>query len=305
MPLVSIVVITYNSSAYVLETLNSAKNQTYPNLELIISDDCSKDDTIKLSESWLNEHQSRFKQVKLISSGVNTGIPGNCNRGWKASEGEWIKIIAGDDILLDNCIEDNINFILENPHSEIVTSDAIKIDQVSKVLPANADFYKSEGQSFRKYFFRQSSKGQLKTYARKPIFLITPTFFIKRDLLVINEGFDERLRIFEDIVFILKVLRLNKKIYYNNKKTVAYRIHNQSVSKGKNKEKELMGLKELHFIYENYRKQSLSNVNIFDLSCKYEAWLQFIYPIKFKLKGARFLAYLSVYRWYQYLIIQL
>ena len=47
-PLVSIIVITYNSAKFVLETLESAKAQTYQNIELIISDDCSSDNTIEI-----------------------------------------------------------------------------------------------------------------------------------------------------------------------------------------------------------------------------------------------------------------
>ncbi|NJW55213.1 glycosyltransferase, partial [Salinimicrobium oceani] len=43
--LVSVVVVTYNSSEFIIDTLESIKNQTYPNIELIISDDCSGDDT--------------------------------------------------------------------------------------------------------------------------------------------------------------------------------------------------------------------------------------------------------------------
>ena len=47
-PIVSVVVVTYNSAKYVLETLESIKDQTYPNLSLVISDDCSTDNTVKL-----------------------------------------------------------------------------------------------------------------------------------------------------------------------------------------------------------------------------------------------------------------
>lgn len=52
-PLVSVIVITYNSSKYVLETLNSVAAQTYDNIELIISDDCSKDNTVEICRNWL------------------------------------------------------------------------------------------------------------------------------------------------------------------------------------------------------------------------------------------------------------
>lgn len=54
-PLVSIVVITYNSSEYVLETLESAKAQTYTNIELIVSDDCSTDETVSICKNGLKQ----------------------------------------------------------------------------------------------------------------------------------------------------------------------------------------------------------------------------------------------------------
>jgi alpha-1,3-rhamnosyltransferase len=66
-PLVSIVVITYNSSDYVLETLESAKDQTYKNIELIISDDCSTDNTVEICKNWLEENKERFKHTELIT----------------------------------------------------------------------------------------------------------------------------------------------------------------------------------------------------------------------------------------------
>jgi len=97
--LVSIVVITYNSSKYVLETLESCKNQTYKNIELIISDDASKDNTVKLCQNWIEKNKKRFFRTELITTIKNTGIPSNCNRGVRASKGEWVKLIAGDDVL--------------------------------------------------------------------------------------------------------------------------------------------------------------------------------------------------------------
>ena len=103
-PLVSIIVITYNSSKYVLETLESAKAQTYQNIELIVSDDCSIDNTVEICREWIENNKERFVRTELITAEKNTGIPANCNRGVKAAQGEWVKLIAGDDILYNNCI---------------------------------------------------------------------------------------------------------------------------------------------------------------------------------------------------------
>ena len=61
-PLVSIIVITYNSSKYVLETLESAKAQTYQNIELIVTDDCSNDNTVEICRKWIEENKERFQE---------------------------------------------------------------------------------------------------------------------------------------------------------------------------------------------------------------------------------------------------
>jgi len=76
-PLVSIIVITYNSSEYVIETLESAKAQTYQNIELIVSDDCSTDETLEICRDWMKKNQDRFVRSELITTEKNTGISGN------------------------------------------------------------------------------------------------------------------------------------------------------------------------------------------------------------------------------------
>ena len=66
-PLVSVTVITYNSSKTVLETLDSIKAQTYQNLELIVSDDCSTDDTVELCRNWIEQNKERFVRTELLT----------------------------------------------------------------------------------------------------------------------------------------------------------------------------------------------------------------------------------------------
>ena len=66
-PLISVVVLTYNSSLYITETLNSIKDQTYDNIELIITDDCSTDSTLIICEDWINLNKSRFCKIGRAS----------------------------------------------------------------------------------------------------------------------------------------------------------------------------------------------------------------------------------------------
>lgn len=119
-PLVSVPVKTYNSAKTVLETLESIKAQTYQNIELIISDDCSTDDTVQLCKGWLEKNSNRFARTFLMESPINTGVTANCNRAEKACRGEWIKGIAGDDILFPECIESLIDYVTNNSGAYIV-----------------------------------------------------------------------------------------------------------------------------------------------------------------------------------------
>ena len=110
---ISIAVITYNSEKTVLETLNSIATQTYGTdfIELIISDDGSVDNTIGVIDEWLIKYGDNFNKVIFIKNENNLGVSKNINMAWRASTSEWIKTVAGDDILLPNCIADNVAFL--------------------------------------------------------------------------------------------------------------------------------------------------------------------------------------------------
>jgi len=135
-PLVSIIVITYNSAKYVLETLESAKVQTYLNIEVIVSDDCSMDDTVSVCSKWLEDNKGRFARTQVLTNEENTGIAENCNRGIKAGKGNWIKLIAGDDLLLPNCLCDFIEVAQKETDKYIFFSNIkiLKSNMISDLL---------------------------------------------------------------------------------------------------------------------------------------------------------------------------
>ena len=95
---VSVVVITNNSVKCIIDTLESVKEQTYKNIELIVSDDGSTDETLTLVKEWLDINEGRFTHNSIVESEINTGITKNCNRGTKVAIGKYIKLIAGDDL---------------------------------------------------------------------------------------------------------------------------------------------------------------------------------------------------------------
>jgi alpha-1,3-rhamnosyltransferase len=297
-PLVSIIVVTYNSAKFVIETLESAKAQLYNNIELIVTDDCSKDETVKLCSKWIAQNKNYFVDAKIITSEVNTGIASNCNRGLRASKGEWLKYIAGDDLLLDNCIADNLDFVNQYPNAKFITSKTENIGDNGNPYYCGPDRYKA----LRKFYFGLSAKMQLKTYARLPVFLNSPAFFMNRELIVSVNGFDEEFKIYEDICIIFRINDVGERVYFFNSDTVKYRVHENAISRNKNSAVHERRNKEQILIFKKYRKKHLHIYNIVDLSVFYETWLLYEYKGFFGIKMISILQKFSVFFWYLKLI---
>lgn len=214
-PLVSIVVVTYNSAGTVLETLESIKAQTYNNIELIISDDCSSDNTVELCENWLSENKERFENVTIVTALGNTGTSGNLNRGIVKCNGLWIKDIAGDDRLLPSCIRDNVNFSLLNPNADII---------FSKVRMFGIDTFVNDNQTLFKYHYFNYSP---KKFYRKLIqrnFLPGASSFIKKTVFSQIGLYDESIPLLEDWPFWMKACRYGCVFCFNDIETVEYRV---------------------------------------------------------------------------------
>ncbi|MCF7914643.1 MAG: glycosyltransferase [Spirochaetaceae bacterium] len=100
-PLVSICIPTYNGEDYIEQALDSAINQTYKNIEIVISDDESSDNTLKIVNVIKNSTTIPFK----IVSHNPISIGSNWNNSIKEASGEYIKFLFQDDVLQSRCIE--------------------------------------------------------------------------------------------------------------------------------------------------------------------------------------------------------
>lgn len=117
-PLVSICIPTFNGEKYIEEALKSAINQTYTNLEIIISDDASIDKTLEIINRYKNLTPIPF----YIYNHVPNGIGANWNNCVKKASGKYIKFLFQDDILFDNCIETMMKLALSNSKVGLVYS---------------------------------------------------------------------------------------------------------------------------------------------------------------------------------------
>ncbi len=212
---ISIAVITYNSEKTVVETLNSILNLNYDLscIDLVISDDASQDNTVFFVMEWLDKYGSAFYSRKIIQHNENKGISFNVNSAWKACQGQWIKSIAGDDLLFPNCINSLIKHLQSNPSDKVIIAKQESFGfQKGIILPKQYDF------------FDLDSESQYRDLLIKGPFLPSPTLFINKSILI-EVGFcNENYRWIEDYPLFLKLCKSGFKISFINELVVKYRV---------------------------------------------------------------------------------
>ena len=225
-PLVSVIIITYNSAKYVLDALESVKEQTYQKIELIISDDCSQDATVQICKEWIEKNNSRFVNSELITVVKNTGTSANCNRALAKCQGEWIKLFAGDDALFPNCIQDFVEYVRNNSEAKCVLGNIREykytFDEKNLVDEKSMHFHNNDE------VLEKSAEEQFQKLIRGNSF-IPPSIFINAKVMKDLGGYDEKYGIYEDTPFYAKLLMAGYKIYGLDKDVQKYRTTDTNI----------------------------------------------------------------------------
>lgn len=119
-PLVSVVIPMYNAANYIEDTLNSVISQTYQNIEVIVVNDASTDESEKIVKRYTESHP----KVKLINHTENAGPYRSRITGYEKARGKYLSFIDSDDYLSVDYIRDTVQ-IAENNNSDIVFANTV------------------------------------------------------------------------------------------------------------------------------------------------------------------------------------
>ncbi|MGG4036979.1 glycosyltransferase family 2 protein [Heyndrickxia ginsengihumi] len=108
--LVTVFMTVFNGENYIKSSLESILNQTYKNIEILIFDDGSKDNTNNIIKSY------KDSRIKLITNPRNMGIPYNRIKGLELAKGKYLAIMDADDISLPYRIQEQVNYMENNPN---------------------------------------------------------------------------------------------------------------------------------------------------------------------------------------------
>lgn len=212
-PLVSIVVPSYNHGLFIQECIQSIIDQDYENIELIIIDDGSSDDSVQKIEDMAEACQNRFIRFEFRHR-PNKGLCATLNEALDLAHGKYISIIASDDLMDPEKTNIQINFLEKNKACSGVFSGAKIIKETGTI-----DIIRSGSE--QKYFFKDII---LNNYR-----LFSPSGTYRLKELVSLGGYKENL-ILEDWYMFLKISENFGYLYALYQPLISYRRHEKNTS---------------------------------------------------------------------------
>jgi glycosyltransferase involved in cell wall biosynthesis len=205
-PKVSVILPVYNGEKFLDESINSVLNQTFKDFELIIVNDCSTDNSLKI----IKRYMKKDKRIILINNPKNLGLQKSLNKGLKISKEKYIARMDADDISLPNRLQLQVNYLEKNRDIFLIGSSAIVIDEDGKRIGV-----------FKKFDNYRKVKRKL----LKNNHLIHPSIIFRNS----REFFyREKFKTSEDYDFYLRILSSGKKITNLPEFLIKYRIHKKS-----------------------------------------------------------------------------
>ena len=197
-PLVTVIALCYNHERFVLEALQSVENQSYNNIELIIVDDFSQDNSVLTILKFLENNSD----VKIIFNKINLGNCRSFNQALKIANGKYIIDFSTDDVMLPERITEQVKLFEESSEKiGVVYSNGVYVDENSKPLKG--------GQILNN---RKMPEGNVYIDFLKGSFMMPSTMMIRKSVLDELNGYDENLA-YEDLDFWIRSARNWEYVY--------------------------------------------------------------------------------------------
>ncbi len=209
--LVSVIIPSYNKEEFISHTIESVINQTYKNIEIIVIDDCSTDNSIFIINKYIDN-------IILYKNNTNKGASYCRNLGVKKAKGKFIAHLDCDDTYEKTKIEESINFFNRNPRYSFIYTNVNLIDKKNNILiNKNEDKIKIIGE------------GDItEELLKNEVSVTNSTLIAKKECFANNIFFDENIFIASD-----RDILINLSLKYNagfmNIKLTNYRVYSDNI----------------------------------------------------------------------------
>lgn len=215
MPLVSVIIASYNHARFIEASIRSVYAQTYPNIELLVVDDGSKDDSVAVIEALQAELGFDFRTQS------NKGLCTTLNEAIARSRGQYIAPLGSDDVMLPERLALQVPFMQAHPETGICAGGIIIIDGEGNPLPDKRQRQRPARRLDFDDLFMDKKPGPP-----------APTLLFRRDALERVGGFDPSIRI-EDYFIELRIARAGYFIDILEQPLAQYRVHGTNTYKNR------------------------------------------------------------------------
>ena len=241
--LVSIILPVYNGGRYLEQSIRSCLNQTYSNIELIIVNDCSTDNSAEIIESFRSENS----RIKVLNNSINSQLPNSLNFGHELASGRYITWTSHDNIYDENAVDELIRHIAYT-NVDIVYSHYRLIDH------ANNYIREKKQKTIENLLFQNT---------------IGCSFLYKREVFTELKGYKANFFLVEDYDFWLRASQIFK-FSVVPKYLYSYRIHDDSLTNQylQGKRHEMAYTQNLRSVYSDFCTLNNSNPNLVEVLFK-------------------------------------
>ncbi len=212
-PLVSVCIPAYNSARYIEETISSILNQTYSNVEVVVVDDGSSDNTCEIVEGI------KDSRVRLVKNEVNLGMTANWNKCLRETKGAYIKLLCADDVLYQDSIRKELTALVKNPGVVLVVSDTALIDENG--------IRRGRFRRYPRHGVVEGKKVAKRSLILKSFFGAPCNTMFSREVYEKTGGFDERFPYILDFDLWIRIACLGD-IYIIHEELNGFRVRNDS-----------------------------------------------------------------------------
>jgi glycosyltransferase involved in cell wall biosynthesis len=262
LPLISIIVTTYNYAHTVGTAIDSALRQDYPNLEVVVVDNASTDATPELAARYAADPRFRY-----IRNAENIGMVPNHNKGLREARGSYVLFLSADDFLMPYHISRSYAYLQSHPDIDVLYTTTYFVDEEGGFRSMR----EMSGQPLAAY---AGGRNEFAGLMIEGCYMCFPTMLMRRDLYDRFGELDEEIKA-ADYEIVVRWAAAGVRFGYLPEATCAVRLHSNQQSSAKNYVSDAGDLREFVYLLKKFAAQNAERLDGYENQVSRHLWYRY------------------------------
>jgi glycosyltransferase involved in cell wall biosynthesis len=262
LPLVTVIITTYNYAHTVGLAIDSALGQNYPELEVLVVDNASTDATPELAARYAADPRFRY-----IRNETNIGMVPNHNKGLRESRGEYVLFLSADDFLLPGHISRSYWYLREHPEVDVLYASTLFVEESGRFIGVR----QMGGQPQGPY---EGGRNEFAALFAEGCYMCFPTMLMRRDLYERFGELDENIKA-ADYEIVVRWAANGVRFAYLPEPIAAVRLHSAQQSSPQNYVADAGDIREFVYLVNKFAEASAERLRGFEHTISRHMWGRF------------------------------